>query len=73
MKSVSTETYGYTEEQIVSTDVIGTTYGSLFDATQTLVSKVDDETYHVQVVAWYDNEYGYTTQMMRTAKYLMNL
>ena len=73
MKSVATETYGYTEEQIVSTDVIGTTYGSLFDATQTLVSKVDEETYHVQVVAWYDNEYGYTTQMMRTAKYLMNL
>ena len=73
MKSVSNETLGYTEDPIVSTDVIGTTYGSLFDATQTLVTKIDEETYHVQVVAWYDNEYGYTTQMMRTAKYLMSL
>ena len=73
MKSQATETFGYTEDPIVSTDVIGTTYGSLFDATQTLVHKIDDETYHVQVVAWYDNENGYTTQMMRTAKHLMNL
>ena len=73
MKSVSNETLGYTEDPIVSTDVIGTTYGSLFDATQTLVTKIDEETYHVQVVAWYDNEYGYTSQMMRTAKYLMSL
>lgn len=73
MKSVSNETFGYTDEPIVSTDVIGTTYGSLFDATQTLVSKIDEDTYHVQVVAWYDNENGYTSQMMRTAKYLMNL
>ena len=73
MKSVSNETFGYTEDQIVSTDVIGTTYGSLFDATQTMVTKIDEDTYHVQVVAWYDNENGYTTQMMRTAKYLMTL
>jgi len=73
MKSQASETFGYTEDPIVSTDVIGTTYGSLFDATQTLVHKIDDETYHVQVVAWYDNENGYTTQMMRTAKHLMNL
>lgn len=73
MKSVSSETFGYIDEPIVSTDVIGTTYGSLFDATQTMVSKIDDNTYHVQVVAWYDNENGYTSQMMRTAKYLMNL
>ena len=73
MKSQANETLGYTEDQIVSTDVIGTTYGSLFDATQTLVHQIDENTYHVQVVAWYDNEYGYTTQMMRTARYLMNL
>ena len=73
MKSVSNETFGYTDEPIVSTDVIGTTYGSLFDATQTMVQQIDEDTYHVQVVAWYDNENGYTSQMMRTAKYLMNL
>ena len=73
MKEKSNETFGYTEEPIVSTDVIGTTYGSLFDATQTMVTPIDENTYHVQVVAWYDNENGYTSQMMRTAKYLMNL
>ena len=73
MKKVSNESFGYTEEQIVSTDIIGDSHGSLFDATQTMVSKIDEETYHVQVVAWYDNEFGYTSQMMRTAKYLMNL
>lgn len=73
MKSVSNASFGYTDEALVSTDIIGTTYGSLFDATQTLVSKIDDDTYHVEVVAWYDNEFGYTSQMVRTAKYLMNL
>ena len=73
MKKKANETFGYTEDPIVSTDVIGTTYGSLFDATQTMVHKIDENTYHVQVVAWYDNENGYTSQMMRTAKYLMNL
>ena len=73
MKSVINESYGYTEEPLVSTDIIGTTYGSLFDATQTLVQQIDEDTYHVQVVAWYDNEFGYTSQMVRTAKYLMNL
>ena len=73
MKSKETETFGYTEDPIVSTDVIGDTHGSLFDATQTMVTKIDENTYHVQVVAWYDNENGYTSQMMRTAKYLMKL
>ena len=73
MKSKANETFGYTEDQIVSTDVIGDSHGSLFDATQTMVQKIDENTYQVQVVAWYDNEYGYTSQMMRTAKYLMNL
>ncbi|MCI8347461.1 MAG: type I glyceraldehyde-3-phosphate dehydrogenase [Bacilli bacterium] len=71
MKKAANESFGYTEEPLVSTDIIGTRYGSIFDATQTLVSKVDENTYQVQVVAWYDNENGYTSQMIRTAKYLM--
>ena len=70
MKSVSNESYGYNEDMIVSSDVIGTTYGSLFDSTQTLVSKINDDLYQVQVVSWYDNEFGYTAQMIRTADYL---
>lgn len=71
MKKSSNDSFGYTEELLVSTDIIGTTYGSIFDSTQTLVSKINEDTYHVQVVAWYDNENGYTSQMIRTAKYLM--
>ena len=67
MKSVSNDSYGYIDEPIVSSDIIGISYGSLFDATQTMVNKIDDDTYQVQVVAWYDNEYGYTCQMVRTA------
>ena len=64
---------GYTEEQIVSSDIIGMKYGSLFDATQTMVAKVDDDTYHVQVVSWYDNENSYTSQMVRTIKYFAEI
>ena len=70
MKSVANESYGYTEDQLVSSDIIGMRYGSLFDATQTMVAKVDEDTYEVQVVSWYDNENSYTTQMVRTIKYL---
>ena len=73
MKSVESLSYGYTDEPIVSSDVIGDTHGSIFDATQTMVSKVADNEYQVQVVAWYDNENSYTTQMVRTIKYLSNL
>ena len=73
MKSVSNESFGYNDEPIVSSDIIGMKYGSLFDATQTMVTKINDDLYQVQVVAWYDNEYGYTCQMVRTASYLMNL
>lgn len=73
MKSVSNESYGYNDDMIVSSDVIGTTYGSLFDATQTMVTDMGNGKYLVQVVAWYDNEFGYTSQMIRTAKYLMSL
>lgn len=69
MKSVANASYGYTEELLVSSDIVGMTYGSLFDATQTMVTKVDDDTYEVQVVSWYDNENSYTSQMVRTIKY----
>ncbi len=73
MKAAATESYGYNEDQIVSSDVIGIRYGSLFDATQTMVAKIDDDTYQVQVVSWYDNENSYTSQMVRTIKYFAEL
>ena len=73
MKAAATESFGYNEEQIVSSDIIGMRYGSLFDATQTMVSKIDDDTYQVQVVSWYDNENSYTSQMVRTIKYFAEL
>ena len=69
MKAASNESYGYNEDQIVSSDVIGMRYGSLFDATQTMVAKVGEGLYQVQVVSWYDNENSYTSQMVRTIKY----
>ena len=73
MKAAANESYGYNEDQIVSSDVIGIRYGSLFDATQTMVAKIDDDTYQVQVVSWYDNENSYTSQMVRTIKYFAEL
>ncbi|MBQ3604138.1 MAG: type I glyceraldehyde-3-phosphate dehydrogenase [Clostridia bacterium] len=73
MKAAASESFGYNEEQIVSSDVIGMRYGSLFDATQTMVAKIDDDTYQVQVVSWYDNENSYTSQMVRTIKYFAEL
>ncbi|MBO5889600.1 MAG: type I glyceraldehyde-3-phosphate dehydrogenase [Clostridia bacterium] len=73
MKAQTTESFGYTEDEIVSSDVIGMKFGSLFDATQTMVSKIDDETYQVQVVSWYDNENSYTSQMVRTIKYFAEI
>ncbi len=73
MKAAASESYGYNEDPIVSSDVIGIRYGSLFDATQTMVTKLDDETYQVQVVSWYDNENSYTSQMVRTIKYFAEL
>ena len=73
MKAATTESFGYTEEQIVSSDIVGMKYGSLFDATQTMVAKVDYDTYHVQVVSWYDNENSYTSQMVRTIKYFAEI
>ena len=73
MKAASNESFGYTTEKLVSSDIIGMKFGSLFDANQTMVSKIDDETYQVQVVSWYDNENSYTSQMVRTIKYLSEL
>ncbi len=73
MKAASSDSFGYTEEELVSSDIIGITYGSLFDATQTMVTKVDDDTYQVQVVSWYDNENSYTSQMVRTIKYFAEM
>ena len=73
MKAAANESFGYTEDEIVSSDIIGMRFGSLFDATQTMVSKIDDDTYQVQVVSWYDNENSYTSQMVRTIKYFAEL
>ena len=68
-KASDPETFGYNEDEIVSSDIVGMTYGSLFDATQTMVTKIGDDLYEVQVVSWYDNENSYTSQMVRTIKY----
>ncbi|MEG2435234.1 MAG: type I glyceraldehyde-3-phosphate dehydrogenase, partial [Ruthenibacterium sp.] len=73
MKAASSESFGYNVDEIVSSDVIGIRYGSLFDSTQTMVAKIDDDTYQVQVVSWYDNENSYTSQMVRTIKYFSEL
>lgn len=73
MKAASSASFGYNTDLIVSSDVIGMTYGSLFDATQTMVTKIDEDTYQVQVVSWYDNENSYTSQMVRTIKYFAEL
>jgi len=73
MKAETSASFGYNEEPIVSSDVIGMRYGSLFDATQTLVTKISDGLYEVQVVSWYDNENSYTSQMVRTIKYFAEL
>ncbi len=73
MKAAATESFGYTEEELVSSDVIGIKFGSLFDATQTMVSPLDNGTTQVQVVSWYDNENSYTSQMVRTIKYFAEL
>jgi len=73
MKAQSSESFGYTDEPIVSSDVIGMRFGSLFDATQTMVAKIGEDLYQVQVVSWYDNENSYTSQMVRTIKYFAEL
>lgn len=72
MKAAASASFGYTEDEIVSSDVIGITYGSLFDGTQTKVTDMGDKTL-VKVVSWYDNENSYTSQMVRTIKYFAEL
>lgn len=73
MKAAASDSFAYNEEEIVSSDIIDETHGSIFDATQTMVAKIDDNTYEVQVVSWYDNENSYTSQMVRTIKYFANV
>lgn len=73
MKAAANESFGYNTDPIVSSDVIGMRYGSLFDATQTMVAKIGEDLYQVQVVSWYDNENSYTSQMVRTIKYFAEL
>ena len=73
MKAQESASFGYTEEPLVSSDIIGCTNGSLFDATQTMVAEIGDGLYEVQTVAWYDNENSYTSQMVRTIKYFAEL
>nr|QGT51298.1 glyceraldehyde-3-phosphate dehydrogenase [uncultured Firmicutes bacterium] len=73
MKAAANESYGYTEDEIVSSDIVGMNFGSLFDATQTMVSEVGNGLYEVQVVSWYDNENSYTSQMVRTIKFFSEL
>ena len=73
MKEASNQSFGYTDEELVSSDVIGMRYGSLFDSTQTMVTKIDEGLYQVQVVSWYDNENSYTSQMVRTIKYFAEI
>lgn len=73
MKAASNESFGYNTDEIVSSDIVGMRYGSLFDATQTMVLPIADGLYEVQVVSWYDNENSYTSQMVRTIKYFSEL
>ena len=73
MKAASNESFGYNTDEIVSSDIVGMKYGSLFDATQTMVCPLDNGTTEVQVVSWYDNENSYTSQMVRTIKYFSEL
>ena len=73
MKAAQTESFGYNTDEIDSSDIVGSTYGSIFDATQTMVVDMGDGTSQVQVVSWYDNENSYTSQMVRTIKYFAEL
>ena len=73
IKSQTNESFGYNTDEIVSSDIVGMRYGSLFDATQTMVMNLEHHMAHVQVVSWYDNENSYTSQMVRTIAYLAQL
>lgn len=73
MRAEQNESFGYNEDEIVSTDVIGMSYGSLFDATQTLAQRCGTNIYEVRVVSWYDNEMSYVSQLIRTMIYMASL
>ena len=73
MKAAATESFGYNTDEIVSSDIVGMRFGSLFDATQTMVVNLGNGTSQVQVVSWYDNENSYVSQMVRTIKYIAEL
>ena len=73
MKAAADESFAYNEEMIVSSDIIGSSYGSIFDATQTLAQRCGTKIYEVRVVAWYDNEMGYTNQLIRTLAHMASL
>jgi glyceraldehyde 3-phosphate dehydrogenase len=73
MKAAQTESFGYNEDLIVSSDIVGMTYGSLFDATQTMVNELPNGDTEVQTVSWYDNENSFTSNMVRTIKYFAEL
>ena len=73
MKAAADESFGYSEEELVSSDIIGMSYGSLFDATQTLAQRCGTKIYEVRVVSWYDNEMSYTCQLIRTLRYMAKL
>lgn len=73
MKAAATDSFGYNEDEIVSSDIVGMTYGSLFDATQTMVNALPDGNSEVQVVSWYDNENSFTSNMVKTIKYFSEL
>ena len=73
MQAAASDSFGYTDEPIVSSDVVGTTYGSLFDASQTLVQELGDGLYEVRITSWYDNENGYTNQLIRTFNYMASM
>ncbi|HIU95267.1 MAG TPA: type I glyceraldehyde-3-phosphate dehydrogenase [Candidatus Copromorpha excrementipullorum] len=73
MKAEANDSFGYSEEELVSSDIIGMSYGSLFDATQTLAEKCGTHIYEVRVVAWYDNEMSYTSQLIKTLRHMGTL
>lgn len=73
MKAAASDSFAYVEDEIVSSDIIDETHGSIFDATQTMVKQISDDEYEVQTVSWYDNENSYTSQMVRTIKYFANV
>jgi len=73
MKSSASQIFGYTEEEYVSSDIVGNTFASIFDPTQTLISKISNNEYQVRVAAWFDNENSFVSQLVRLIQYYSNL